>query len=343
MPFAPDFTPEKKTSTLEIRKALEAIWRQTRVIATTESLARAGRFLVTALRDPQAAGAWLIFLDAFVRRHALGPARFDCIVKPFFNYAVYRLSISQRASILRCHYDLIGVRLPWLLAILWSESGVELGFLDGKHGEKYCLTLNPAGYCHKEGELSFTLSDMADGLELAKLTFLFIRRPDANGELALLIGGLQGPSSHCGPHAKARIVAATRALSGLRPKMAVFIAACAFARAMGAENLFAVSKWTHSINADAWWQRRKMYADYDGFWFERGGAPDVLGFKLPAKSQPRSQCKRRNEQRARVEALVDEFFFEFEPRGVSYFKRLSFNETCGLGSGAFALEPVPQQ
>ncbi|WP_159731449.1 DUF535 family protein [Methylosinus sp. Ce-a6] len=89
-----------------------------------------------------------------------------------------------------------------------------------------------AGYRHKEGEFSLTLSDAADGLELAKLTFVVIGQQGV-GTPIVLIGGLQGPSSHCGPHTKARIVQATRALSGLRPKMVVSIAASAFARTIG--------------------------------------------------------------------------------------------------------------
>jgi hypothetical protein len=107
------------------------------------------------------------------------------------------------------------------------------------------------------------LTDMADGLELARLTFSLITL-SGSGERTLLIGSLQGPSSHSGAGAstKTRIVAATRALSGLRPKMAVFAAASAYVAATGSQSLYAVSNLTHTINADAQYQRRKMHADY---------------------------------------------------------------------------------
>ncbi len=288
--------------------SLRVIWRRTREIAATVSLLRAGLFFAQALRDPRSAGAWLTFLSAFERMRGLAPAPLATFAKPFGNYAVYRLSVSERVAMLRSHYSLIAMTLPAnVLSAIWSDSSIELGFLHGKRGRRYRLTLDPARYCYKEGELSFSLTDEADGLELARLTFLIITL-SGSGARALLIGGLQGPSSKVGAGAKTRIVAATRALSGLRPKMAVFAAASAFALATGSESLHAVSNQTHTINADAGYQRRKMHADYDAFWIERGGTSDELGFRLPLNIGPRSQCPRRNEQRAQVAMLVYRLF-----------------------------------
>jgi uncharacterized protein VirK/YbjX len=289
-------------------QSLRVIWQRTREIAATISVVRAGFFFVRALRDPRSAGAWLMFLSAFERMRGLAPAPLQTFAKPLGNYAVYRLSTSERVAMLRSHYSLIAMLLPaTALSTIWSDSSVELGYLHGKRGQRYRLTLDPARYCYKEGELSFSLTDEADGLELARLTFL-IMTLSGSGERALLIGGLQGPSSHSSAGSKTRIVAATRALSGLRPKMAVFAAASAFALATGSESLRAVSNRTHTINADAGYQRRKMHADYDAFWIERGGASDELGFKIPLNVAPRSQSPRRNEQRAQVAMLVYRLF-----------------------------------
>jgi uncharacterized protein len=283
---------------------LRAIWLQAQKIAATESFLRAGLFLMSALRDPRSYGEWRSFLRVFERAHGLDPARTETISKPIGNYAVYRLSIADRVAILRSHYSLVATKLPaTALSTIWSGSSVEVGYLHGKRGQRYRLTLDPAGYCYKEGEFSFTLTDAADGLELARLTFV-VRPLKESGECALLIGGLQGPSSHSGPDAKARIVAATRALSGLRPKMVVFVAASAFSNAIGSPHLYAVSNRTHTINADLWYQRRKMHADYDAFWIERGGKPCECGFDLPLQAAPRAHCPRRNEQRAQVTAMV---------------------------------------
>ncbi|BDV36413.1 hypothetical protein SS37A_39430 (plasmid) [Methylocystis iwaonis] len=256
----------------------------------------------------RAAAAWLNFLEYLKDKHPFGAAPTQCIRKPFFNYAMYRLSHSQRVSILRDHYSLICDAIPSLIAVSWGVCSAELGLLCGKNGEIYRLSLRSAEYCYKEGELSFVLTDTADGLELATLTFVLGNGDE--GAPSVLIGGLQGPSSHCGPDAKARIVKATRALWGLRPKMAVFLAAAAFARALGARQIHAVSNDTHSINADAWWQRRRMRADYDAFWLERGGLRAREGFVLPVISATKSQNKRREEQRAHIDELVGRLFTE---------------------------------
>ncbi len=288
--------------------ALRVIWQQARKIAVAGSFFRAGVFFVRALRDPGSVAAWITFLGSFEQTRGLAPARFETIAKPLGNFAVYRLCVSERVAMLRSHYSISAIALPAaVLSTIWAGSSVELGYLDGKRGRRYRLTLDPSGYCYKEGECNFTLTDTADGLELAKLTFSLITL-GGSGERALLIGALQGPSSHSGAGAKTRIVAATRALSGLRPKMAVFAAASAYAIATGSQSLYAVSNRTHTINADAQYQRRKMHADYDAFWIERGGTSDRLGFKMSLQNAPRSQCLRRNEQRAQVAKLVYQLF-----------------------------------
>jgi uncharacterized protein VirK/YbjX len=286
------------------RNVLKIISRCVGEIAAANSPLRAGFFMARALRDSDSARTWLTFLDAFERIHHLPPARAEMVAKPLGNYAIYGLSVSERADILRFHYKLAAMKLPMtVLSRIWSGSSIELGYLHGKRRQSYRLSLTPAGYCHKEGEFGFALSDMADGLELARLTFV-LRELNCGTKHVLLIGGLQGPSSHCGPGAKKRIVAATRALYGLRPKMAVFAAARAFAIATGSHGLHAVSNHTHTINADAWYQRRRMHADYDAFWIERGGTPNDSGFDLPIHAAPKARCPRRSELRTRVESLV---------------------------------------
>lgn len=286
------------------RNVLKIISRCVGEIAAANSPLRAGFFMARALRDSDSARAWLTFLDAFERTHYLPPAGAEIVAKPLGNYAICGLTVSERAEILRFHYKLAAMKLPMtVLSRIWSGSSIELGFLHGKQQQRYRLSLNPAGYCHKEGEFGFTLSDLADGLELARLTFV-LRGLNCGTGHVLLIGGLQGPSSHCGPGAKTRIVAATRALYGLRPKMAVFAAARAFAIATGSHGLHAVSNQTHTINADAWYQRRRKHADYDAFWIERGGTRNDSGFDLPLRAGPKPRCPRQNELRTRVESLV---------------------------------------
>ncbi len=303
-----EFKSDVISTPLRLDSSLSVIWRRTAEIAAAVSVLRAAFFFLRTLRDPRAAGTWLIFLGDFEQMRGLAPAPLATLAKPFGNYAVYRLSTGGRVALLRAHYSLIAMLLPatQLLAI-WSDRSVDLGYLQGKRGRKYRLALDPARFCGKEGELSFSLTDAADGLELARLTFLIAALREG-GERVLLIGGLQGPSSYAGDDAKIRIVEATRALSGLRPKMVVFAAASAFALAIGSENMRAVSNRTHTINADAGYQRRRMHADYDAFWIERGGAVDELGFKIPLDGRRNAHYPARNAQRAEVARLVNRLF-----------------------------------
>jgi uncharacterized protein VirK/YbjX len=254
----------------------------------------------------------MAFLTEFERQHSLSAARPETVRKPLRNFAVHHLSSAQRVALLMSHYSITAKTLPaCILSTLWSGSTVTVGSLTGKNG-KYLLTLGPDRHCGKEGEFTFTLA-AEDGFDLAKLTFTFAVREEVTPERILLIGGLQGPSSHLGASAKERIIKATRDLSGLRPKMVVFLAAEALALGAGAKALHAVSNLTHTINGDARYQRRKRYADYDSFWIERGGTPTEWGFSIPLQIGPRAHRSGRNEQRARVGVLVRQLLSAADP------------------------------
>lgn len=314
-PISP--TSELMDEPLSLARSLRIVRCKTKEIAATDSLWHAGLFFVKAVRDPHSVGLWLIFLSTFERTHGLGQAGFDTIAKPLGNYAVYKLSTTRRVEMLRSHYQRFAMTVPpAVLSILWTGGSMDLGYLEGKCGQKYRLTLGPARHCHKEGEFSFTLADQEDGLELARLTFLLMTL-GTRDETSLLIGGLQGPhpAASCA-NAKTRIVSATRALSGLRPKMAVFAAVSIFASATGTQSLRAVSNRTHTINADAYYQRRRMHADYDAFWRERGGTYDLLGFSIPLDITPTSKKPCRNEHRARIATLVNRLFQQENDRQI---------------------------
>jgi uncharacterized protein VirK/YbjX len=100
---------ELLTMPSRLGQSLRVIWRRTEEIAATVSFVRAGIFFVLALRDPRSAGAWLVFLSAFERMRGLAPAPLQTFSKPLGNYAVYRLSISERVAMLRSHYSLIAM------------------------------------------------------------------------------------------------------------------------------------------------------------------------------------------------------------------------------------------
>jgi hypothetical protein len=85
------------------RNVLKIISRCVGEIAAANSPLRAGFFMARALRDSDSARAWLTFLDAFERTHYLPPARAEIVAKPLENYAIYGLTVSERAEILRFH------------------------------------------------------------------------------------------------------------------------------------------------------------------------------------------------------------------------------------------------
>lgn len=264
--------------------------------------------IFSALLELPSAVYWVRFLADLGRQHKLPVAPLDTVAKPFRTFAVHGLSVKQRCSLLRAHYKIIAGSLsPRVFSALWAGARIPVGSLCGRNKSKYHIVLEPAAHCGREGEYSFTLIAQ-DGFELAKLTFILTNSFDVSGETQLLIGGLQGPSSFFGGGSKERVIKATRELSGLRPKMAVFVAAAAFGKWAGATSLLAVSNRTHTINCDAWYQRRRLVADYDKFWIERGGASTRWGFKMPMNLDPRSNCPARNKQRRRVAECVSDLF-----------------------------------
>ncbi len=271
---------------------------------------RIGSILDKAIRfsnaasDPCSAASWVRFLASTEREYSLPAASLDKVLKPFGTFAVHRLSIRQRCELLRAHYMVAIKALPArTFAALWAESRIRLGSLQGRKGDKYHLFLASSEHCAREGEYSFILTAV-DGFELARLTFTLVSGFDGDVGTQVLIGGLQGATSFFGEGGKARVISATRDLSGLRPKMAVFVAASAFGLCVGASNLVGVANDRHSINSDAWYQRRRMVADYNAFWTERGGVPVDWGFKMPLNLEPRSSCPARNNQRRLVSGLV---------------------------------------
>jgi uncharacterized protein VirK/YbjX len=282
--------------------------------STNQTQLRASSILDTVIRmcnvasDAPSAISWIRLLAELETKHSLPAASPDTLVKPFRTFAVHRLNVKQRCALLRSHYELAAKALPQrTFAALWAGSRIPLGSLRGRTGNTYHLMLGPSEHCAREGESSLILI-AEDGFELARLTFTLVTGLDGDDGTQVLIGGLQGPTSFFGGRSKERVVAATRDLSGFRPKMAVFIAASTLGHCAGASTLLGVANHTHSINSDAWYQRRRMVADYNAFWVERGGVPVEWGFRMPLNLEPRSNCASRNNQRRLVAKLVGSLF-----------------------------------
>lgn len=284
-------------------RAAVLIWRRAGLLSPAKP-SQKRLFVARALRDPISVGRWLEFLEEFERTHRLPPAIPQVSEKPARFYALDGIPIRQRVALLRDHYTLASAILPRkTFETIWSGGKIELGSMTGRSGRRYQLYFGAADVHTREGEVCFCLHDAQDDSPLARLTFLLTTHRNTP---VPLIGGLQGPKPDA--NAKARIIAATRDLSGLRPKMAVFIALAAFAESAGAGELRAVSNRTHSKNGERSSERANIHSDYDSFWLERGGTPTDIGFSIPLGLAPKAARSGRNAQRAEVIAFAQRLF-----------------------------------
>lgn len=264
-------------------------------------LRKVRRVAIHAFLRPRRFAAWLDEIEAYRASRGLSEAGLHFLAwRPLKPWLRPGLGFERRLALSRAHHALIAETLPpAMLERLWALHDVRLGEVRGRNGSAFELRLTRSIYPH-EGFLQLTFHRI-DGLDgwtppLARLTFSLAATADTGGRKALLIGGLQG-----GPRevSKTDVVAATRALKGLRPKAAVVLAAQALADCAGCEAILAVSDANHLINLRQKRTRIRKLADYDAFWRERGGAPDGwLGFELPLLAQDA-----RPERRAIVETV----------------------------------------
>lgn len=237
-------------------------------------------FAVRFLLAPRANARWIRHAERRALQYDTPRIPRDLLYKAVRSYIRHGWRCAQRVDALERHYEAMDQLFTRDFNVrLWRGEQVELGVLSGRD-VSYRLLLSRALVTRQEGELSITLEDAADGLRLAMITFTL---GESEGGLSVAIGGLQGLPAGGD---KRRIVTATRRLRGLRPKAAVLLATQAFARMVGAKDLFAVSRATHVINEKAAsYLRRHFHTDYDAFWVERGGVPDpAFGFRLPLLS-----------------------------------------------------------
>ena len=247
-------------------------------VAREQTVSAALTFCSKSLRDPGALADWIEFIIAHHDdHHALRPnAR--VLRKPQRNCGLIGRSVRERVRALVSHYEFSAVNfrddVHRTLLDLGQVPLAKISARDTTFGMWLGSSL-PFGQ-KQEGELTVWLTDSA-GLSLARMAFTF--DVDPNGKPLLLIGGLQGLAAQSD---KKLIVAATRTLSGLRPKDAVLVGVQAVARALGIQRVSAVSNANHVLAAEWFMSDSVISRDYDGFWHERGGVPDANGgFSLP--------------------------------------------------------------
>ncbi|MCP8937376.1 VirK/YbjX family protein [Alsobacter sp. SYSU M60028] len=250
---------------------------------------------------PGPTAEWIRYLETAHERRALPYPSRALLQKPLQPYLRHKLPTRERVRLLVSHYDALADLPTDIAKALWAlDRPICLAMLSGREAE-YGLMLGRSNRTRQEGEACLWLEDLADGVVLARLTFSIV---DLDGARVIAIGGLQGQQRG---EDKARIVRATRRLSGLRPKAALLAATQALTVNVGACEIHAVSRATHVLNAKSRAYQRGVHADYDGFWRERGGAPHAaLGFSLPVDPLPRTKPSSAQDARkaAHLEAIV---------------------------------------
>ena len=131
----------------------------------------------------------------------------------------------------------------------------------------------------REGELAIFLVKRGVEEPVSKLSLAFAH---VDGRLAVLIGGLQGPSvGH-----KRDVIDATRELHGLRPKDATLLAARAFAKAVGATSVHAIANRHHVLERCAAPRSLRTTTPIGASAARRPAGRSASSFRRSARSPP---------------------------------------------------------
>jgi uncharacterized protein VirK/YbjX len=234
-------------------------------------------FVVKYLQFYPWSARWLDAIDAYCRLYTGEAPPVEMLRTKFLrSYYDRRTGPRRRLDLLRGHYDLEAALLtPAAIAALMRGETLPLARVADKAGRGYDFTLARHERYRAEGEMTLFMQAGDMDAPLAALTFHLGH--DRDGRRIARIGGLQGPA---GEDAKQRVIAATRALHGLRPKSAALHALAALAGALGAEGFEAVADARHPLRND----RHAFVAHNDAFWQENEGTrlPDGA-FRLPLR------------------------------------------------------------
>lgn len=274
---------------------------------------------------------WVRFIDGYYGRYTGEAAPVELVRTKFLrSFYSRKLSPMARLGKLKAHYDFLEAHFRnHLIRTLLSGVEIRLASMTGKGGALYDIGLAQHPRYRAEGDLTLFLRRRGDEVALAALTFSFASRAgsfasregsfgaNAERELSLHIGGLQGPQADDG---KQRVVDATRDLYGLRPKGAVLSALYDLAAVLGITDIEAVGMRNHPLNDG----RHAVFANNDSFWAEQGAVAVAGGdFRLPAQLPQRAfeevPAKKRKDWLAR-NALRDTVTAQLAPLIRSWFR-----------------------
>lgn len=225
------------------------------------------KFLARSLLHPILTLNWLNYIASHPQRAQMLYAQMALPDKLQRPYLSSRFSASDALAALRYHYDAVACANPLLRRLMLTPGGVPIVNFQGKSGAAYALLLGSHSSLDKEGEM--TLQLCTEGMPLARMTMTVVQ---FEGQRALFIGGLQGPTRHL-QQQKARISQVTRDCHGLFPKRLVLETACVLGELLGAKCIAAVGNHTHVYQNWRYWRKKKtsFHADYESFWLSVGG------------------------------------------------------------------------
>lgn len=217
------------------------------------------------------------------------------VVRPYLTAGLKR---GNRAAAVVGHYAAAARLLSDAALIESHTDGLELFALTTPAG-KVTVELGGQDGLYREAEWRLILcldrrqiTEM--GLAIVEGSLLRIKEA---GEV-LWIGVLKSVPTGAQGLEDARIL--TNAMEGMRPKTLLLLVAQALARSLHLSGLFAVSNAGHVFASDPS-LRRRISADYDGFWTESGGLrTESTMFTMPATKAQRELSEYKPNKRARV-------------------------------------------
>nr|WP_063574057.1 DUF535 family protein [Luteibacter rhizovicinus] len=262
-------------------------------------------YIARALLHWRRHSAWLAFLESPAMAGVTAIDR-TLIERYQHRYMNRHWSMMQRLAATQQHYAFAVRRFPTpLFKQLYLQREVGVGRLVLRDGSGLSLVLKAPTLRGREGELSLSLTDDW-GLQISYATLSFV-----DDGRTVIIGCLQGAANNAGRDAIREL---TRQSHGLRPKNLLLSMVRSLSEAMGAQRIRGISNEAHPFAS-----RKKIKADYDGFWQENDGVADTEGFYAmpvhePVRSELTVESKRRSEFRRRealrrqaCDLLVDAF------------------------------------
>ena len=251
------------------------------IVARTDKRTKSIKFLLQALLHLHAVGQWLRFIGPYCERFGYAQPPMDMVVKLTKRYGGKHLSVAEAVRRLQAHYRYIAEYFsPETVRRLLDTQAMPLCTLHGKSSRSYSIHLHHHIKFQREGELTLGLYQQESGDYLGYLTFSLAQLK--NGAPFIWISCLQGDNTD---GSKERVVKATRDLHGLRPKTILLESVYVVAEFFHAEELRAIANRNHAFAGS---KKKRISADYDGFWEESGGVKLRNGnFLLPATMKRR--------------------------------------------------------